>query len=583
MLDSKPTWEIVVITPEEAKRICDEQGLRDITLGKREQRDMERNGATMISGRWRINGDALVYDANGKLTSGRKRILTAILYNTSFPTLIIRGVNPEDARVVKQHRRRTAADSLATMGKDNSRALAPAARLAVSIATANSADVLHSLGQSEIPLVVSDHPALESAVASVVGSPSAKYLAPGLGGALKYLTSLIDSAASRAFFATLDKVLSDPATGDSSPASVLAEALRPMIDDPKRRGSATAKLAVFTKAWNAERSGRPVSRLTWDAGEVISPLDGLPGGLFEKYLGGSFEKGAKQGLSVLRSYHQQVASDDIRVRIVTVTPDMARDWLERNGPSTEGMSGNRRRSETVVLAYARDMARGRWVLNGQAIRITKAGRLVDGQHRLAACVMTGLPFTTYICEGLDENVFPSFDMGTRKSFSQILKERGVGNPNDIQGATRIVWNYETTGLGSAMVPTLTEFLDVFERHPDMPSHIKVAHGHIMHKMMGKYLATGMSYILGSIDHEKAEAFFNSLERGVMLDEGMPVHTLRQRLTRGIEGGVRSRNGERNKLLMITKAWEAEIAGEQLHELRAGPGEKFSPQFSGKAA
>lgn len=60
-----------------------------------------------------------------------------------------------------------------------------------------------------------------------------------------------------------------------------------------------------------------------------------------------------------------------------VTPEMAENILAARGP-------NRNVSASVINKYARDMLAGRWQLNGQTIKISKDGQLLDGQHRLEA-------------------------------------------------------------------------------------------------------------------------------------------------------------------------------------------------------
>jgi hypothetical protein len=71
---------------------------------------------------------------------------------------------------------------------------------------------------------------------------------------------------------------------------------------------------------------------------------------------------------------------------VKITPEMAKGFLAKS-------KGNRTiRAKTKLLAYKKDMERGAWQYNGDAIRFTYEGALVDGHHRLTACVETGCAF-----------------------------------------------------------------------------------------------------------------------------------------------------------------------------------------------
>jgi len=64
----------------------------------------------------------------------------------------------------------------------------------------------------------------------------------------------------------------------------------------------------------------------------------------------------------------------------TITPQQARHWLEHNN------NHNRHLNPTTVKKYASDMREGNWQMNSMPIVFSDTGQLLDGQHRLAACV-----------------------------------------------------------------------------------------------------------------------------------------------------------------------------------------------------
>lgn len=76
---------------------------------------------------------------------------------------------------------------------------------------------------------------------------------------------------------------------------------------------------------------------------------------------------------------------------VKVTPEMADELLALNDEK------NRRLSRHTVEKYAEDMSSGRWGrtnTNPIGVMVDDNGRIVsllDGQHRLAAVVMSGVP------------------------------------------------------------------------------------------------------------------------------------------------------------------------------------------------
>ena len=54
------------------------------------------------------------------------------------------------------------------------------------------------------------------------------------------------------------------------------------------------------------------------------------------------------------------------------------------------MAGNRKRRKTYVDTLAADMREGRWVDTHEPIAMSVDGNLIDGQHRLAAVVLSGV-------------------------------------------------------------------------------------------------------------------------------------------------------------------------------------------------
>lgn len=81
--------------------------------------------------------------------------------------------------------------------------------------------------------------------------------------------------------------------------------------------------------------------------------------------------------------------------IVMVTPEMAARWLE------EFNSHNRPLRLSLVKFYANQMRLGLWMLTHQGIAFSVNGTLIDGQHRLAAVVMSGVSVKFWVCRGAD--------------------------------------------------------------------------------------------------------------------------------------------------------------------------------------
>jgi len=100
--------------------------------------------------------------------------------------------------------------------------------------------------------------------------------------------------------------------------------------------------------------------------------------------------------------------------LVKITPEMAAIMLEKN-------QTNRRLNPRLVSQYAKDMKNGEWKTTHQGIAINCLGFVVDGQHRLAAIVESGVAIwllVTAYNESIGAMASP-IDMHMRRKITDI--------------------------------------------------------------------------------------------------------------------------------------------------------------------
>lgn len=111
---------------------------------------------------------------------------------------------------------------------------------------------------------------------------------------------------------------------------------------------------------------------------------------------------------------------ETRTRVVTeirVTPELAERFLENNYYKQRSIKTNK------VKEFARDIKEGRWnevIFN--PIKFTRDGELIDGQHRLAAIVDSGVPIWIGVQEDLTEYDFNFIDIGSKRIASDFIKQ-----------------------------------------------------------------------------------------------------------------------------------------------------------------
>jgi hypothetical protein len=116
------------------------------------------------------------------------------------------------------------------------------------------------------------------------------------------------------------------------------------------------------------------------------------------------------------------SSTTVEQKVYMITPEIAESLMKLN-------VNNRKIRQEVVITYSGLMRRGLWDIKlGEPLRFSNAGRLVDGQHRLQAVIMSGCT-VPFIVEGnFDEALRAMLNSGVARSRNDILKMAGVKNP-----------------------------------------------------------------------------------------------------------------------------------------------------------
>jgi len=258
---------------------------------------------------------------------------------------------------------------------------------------------------------------------------------------------------------------------------------------------------------------------------------------------------------------------DRRVKM-TVTPDKAKQWLELN-------TRNRPLNEKLVAIYASDMKAGRWQYNGDAIRFDYNGNLIDGQHRLKACVESGVPFTTDVIGGLEPKAIQTIDIGCVRNASHIAHMYGVKNATNACAIAKLYLIHKKNGLGSINYPekrpSKTEIVEAAIKIPGIQDAILRA------AQVGSKIASprilGVCYLIFSEQNRvAADRFFNDLAYGTNLRSDSPVYLLRERLL--ANNRSKYKIPEIEILALFFKAWAAYRDGRPMRRLAWSVTEDF---------
>jgi len=131
--------------------------------------------------------------------------------------------------------------------------------------------------------------------------------------------------------------------------------------------------------------------------------------------------------------------ESIDIQIIEVTPMLAKTIL---GVSSD--FNNRKVSKCTVKKYAEDMREGRWLFNALPLIFTKAGKLMDGQHRLEALILANKSEVFLAIYGIDEDAFPTIDANKTKKLADDLSKLNVVDNEVVAGFIRLWYSYSRT-------------------------------------------------------------------------------------------------------------------------------------------
>lgn len=107
--------------------------------------------------------------------------------------------------------------------------------------------------------------------------------------------------------------------------------------------------------------------------------------------------------------------------VTIITPEIAQQLLDR-------YIHNRPTSNDSIRKYAKQMAAGKWKLNGEPIIIDSEGYCVNGFHRLSGCISSGTSFETLVVEGVEHETWTTVDTGKVRSAGDVFGIAGITNP-----------------------------------------------------------------------------------------------------------------------------------------------------------
>jgi hypothetical protein len=327
-----------------------------------------------------------------------------------------------------------------------------------------------------------------------------------------------------------------------------------------------AKETTFQKADRAastEKKRTPEDARWSDA--MLNIIDKTDNGKQERTVKNTFVNSVEFEKK-LRWLIQNPPRDSERFRI---TPMMATEmlkWNDRNRPASPG----------VVKKYGELMQAGRWHYTGQPI-IFSTSRLIDGQHRLAACVASGVAIDAMVVFGAPDEAFAFIDVGKTRTASDVFSINGVKNCANMAAAAQWLMHHKNGNHGSLgkgrAAKDHAELFEFYRQHPGLHDSQWVADKFKSLKLVSPSMMLAIHYLCASKNRALADEFFTKVGDGIGFSgKKDPAYKLHKYL---VDAAINDeRPGRKTAAALVIKAWNAVRLGRDVGALRFLPEETF---------
>jgi hypothetical protein len=222
-------------------------------------------------------------------------------------------------------------------------------------------------------------------------------------------------------------------------------------------------------------------------------------------------------------------------KIVLMTPEWAAELLKTRHPRERNIRPR------AVLQLVRAFKAGAYMLNGDAIRLSSEGNLMDGSHRLTACVKSGCSFRTVLVVGLASEAYGSIDRGLKRRTGDDVKMAGMDHSN-ARAALAAKLCAMCCGPATTMYSGLTsmELMNIIQELRE-PIESVMPPSRTFRGSRG--VSPPSAPLLGAVkvwmsmaDAEKADKFWKDIHTGVGLSANDPAYVFREKVFRHLRAG-----------------------------------------------
>lgn len=545
-------FSVETITPEIAEKLL--ENVREGSVN--DEKAIQAYVRAMRSKTWLINGMPIILGRNGEVLDGIQRLHACVEADVPFSTFVARNVRADTLHTVDQHRRRSYKAVLDARGEKHPGGLIRLMSKLIRIENGILGMQNLSISWPRLDRVLDSNTLLRDAIEMSTEARNAK-----LHSTARHAVVFMGLAAGHA--EAVKEFLNSIRSWASYPMDHPGRMLAMQLDITSGDEDLDENLALAIMAFNDIVAGKRVRKpYKWkpnygkaspDASkakirELAPPNLGMP--IVTDYPGlnnGLFETGKDTEIlgplsEALKHSAQASNRADYRIEIMTITPERAKEWLDKYN------YGNRNVLPNHIRMIARDIASDRWMFNAQPICFSTEGRLLNGQHRLLACVEADQPIDVAVARGIQNQAFATYDIHAKKTVPSGMSIESA-DMRVIAAAAKIQWRADE-GLSisdTRTKPTSSELAETIQRHKGLSLGFPLAR-----RMMNIGSAAVMTFLIYHVRQSKlpyAEDFLHQLETGEGLVRGNPILKVRNALLANRGADVRA-----DRLTTLINCW-----------------------------
>ena len=226
-------------------------------------------------------------------------------------------------------------------------------------------------------------------------------------------------------------------------------------------------------------------------------------------------------------------------------------------------TGNRRVNRRKVDQLVRQMQSGQFENTGEPIIISAEGIINNGQHRLLAVVEADAVLDMDVRFGIPRRAFSKTDTGTSRSIGDVLTIKGVKAVAQVSSTVRLLVLYRR-GLPESVREFVTndEVSQAFDGWRDIESVVAEVNTHAFPKPVRSTPLYATAF-LASRSPAKARltGWLDAVATGLDVARDNPAYQLRERLMRGVDAPVGTREGQLERFALMIKSWNLFAKGE----------------------